>query len=187
MNHCGRARLRRSIAAAVAVATIPLVVGAPSAVSAKVDAPAAVSASVAARNPSYKVWIRRMNNKADMSGSQFIATYGSPNHFDWSTDGCSNPFPDSKYGFTWACRRHDFGYRNLKRAQSIYNRNTWRWHNKAAADYQFLEDMATHCANNWSGAEREDCYDDAELYYDVVCLVGDFEPTCGAVKKTYLR
>ena len=44
--------------------------------------------------------------------------------FDWSTDGCSAPLVGGEgrsFNFVAACRRHDFGYRNLKLLDQRYN------------------------------------------------------------------
>ena len=190
MNIFRRSHPRRVLALALSIATASsLLVAAPATASTTADAATDASAQEAARGRvSYTTWIRRMNNKADMSGSDFIRTYSTPQHFDWSSDGCSVPGPwESRFGFKWACYRHDFGYRNLKRAQARYGVNAWRWHNKAVADWQFLEDALLHCRLNWSGSERDSCYSHARTYYSFVSTFGDFDSTFNEPRFTYLR
>ena len=55
---------------------------------------------------------------------------------------CSDS-PDSAawFNFTYPCKRHDFGYRNSKRAESWYGTDTWRKWNKNVTDKQFRRDM----------------------------------------------
>lgn len=46
-----------------------------------------------------------------------------------------------------ACKRHDFGYCNAKRADSWYGgTRIWRRHNKAVADWSFRRDMGYICS-----------------------------------------
>lgn len=86
--------------------------------------------------------------------------------FDWSTDGCSVPVVGNQgrsFNFTAACRRHDFGYRNLKLLDQRYNCpesfsgticgiNTWSYgrywnaEQRLKIDEQFNRDMVESCA-----------------------------------------
>jgi hypothetical protein len=111
--------------------------------------------------------------------------------FDWSTDLCSAPFVGSSgrsFDFTAACRRHDFGYRNLKLMDERYscpNRptnevcaaGTWsygRWWNsdsRRRVDDRFRRDMLAHCATRRS-SERLSCRGWAETFHRAVRLAG---------------
>lgn len=86
--------------------------------------------------------------------------------FDWTTDGCSLPIIGAtgrSFNFGAACRRHDFGYRNLKlldqryncdnlSAGSICSTNSWLygrfWNSiqRQRIDEQFSRDMLDNCA-----------------------------------------
>src|SRR5258706_12336967 len=64
--------------------------------------------------PTDQAYVDQMLYATPMSG--FIAAVGSDQWFDWSTDFCSAPLVGNtgrSFNFTNACRRHDFGYRNL--------------------------------------------------------------------------
>ena len=61
-----------------------------------------------------RAYVEHLLYATPMSG--FIAAVGSDQWFDWSTDFCSAPLVGNtgrSFNFTNACRRHDFGYRNL--------------------------------------------------------------------------
>lgn len=111
--------------------------------------------------------------------------------FDWSTDLCSAPFVGSTgrtFDFTAACRRHDFGYRNLKLMDERYscpNRpvndvclaGTWSygtWWNsdsRRRVDDRFRRDMLAHCAGRRS-SERLSCRWWAETFHRAVRIAG---------------
>ena len=83
---------------------------------------------------------------------------------DWSTDLCSAPLVGSTgrtFDFTDACRRHDFGYRNLARAHDVRKR----------IDRQFLADMKSHCRRRWL-PDRPTCYSWAYTFYGAVRVAG---------------
>ena len=87
--------------------------------------------------------------------------------FDWTSDGCSFPViggTGRSFNFAAACRRHDFGYRNLKLFDQRYNcsnlspssicsTNTWAygqfWNSaqRLRIDEQFNRDMLDNCAS----------------------------------------
>ena len=87
--------------------------------------------------------------------------------FDWSTDGCSVPIVGSQgksFNFAAACRRHDFGYRNLKLLDQRYNcaesspgsicsisvwsyGKFWNSTERLKVDEQFNRDMLDNCAS----------------------------------------
>jgi len=87
--------------------------------------------------------------------------------FDWTTDGCSAPVIGDEgrsFNFSAACRRHDFGYRNLKLLDRRYNCaeitpdsvcsvNSWSygqyWNSqqRIRVDEQFQRDLLDSCAS----------------------------------------
>jgi len=86
--------------------------------------------------------------------------------FDWTSDGCSVPIVGGEgrsFNFTAACRRHDFGYRNLKLLDQRYNcanlaagsicssaawsfGRFWNAESRQQVDEQFNRDMLNSCA-----------------------------------------
>lgn len=118
-------------------------------------------------------WINGMNRKQDMSGSFFIADYGDPGWFNWKSDECSVPYlpkgGNGPFNFEWPCRRHDFGYRNLKRGESRYpGHNMWNKKNKAVADRQFRDDLYLHCNLHFPGKRHAACIALAVTYHYAV-------------------
>lgn len=115
----------------------------------------------------------------------------SDRHFDWSSDFCSAPLVGSTgrtYDFRQACRRHDFAYRNFKKADLVRGCRppspsalctpsllpSGRWWNSSIRhriDRQFLADMTAHC---WSraGSERIPCLTWAQVFYRSVRVAG---------------
>jgi hypothetical protein len=96
--------------------------------------------------------------------------------FDWSNDGCSAPLLGNTgrtYDFGPACRRHDFGYRNLRRLERRYGsgHTFWNTTNRFRVDRQFLSDMRGHCRHRawWL---RPACGLTAWLYFAAVRTVG---------------
>ena len=80
----------------------------------------------------------------------FVASVGSDNWFDWSTDFCSAPLVANtgrSFNFTNSCRRHDFGYRNLQLLDRRYGGGHWTTASRKRVDQLFLADMQRHC---WS-------------------------------------
>lgn len=109
--------------------------------------------------------------------STFIDTASSPGRdarFDWSTDRCSAPLVGStghSFDFTAACRRHDFGYRNLKGIEQRWGVDSWNRSSKYAVDRRFLQDMRNHCAGRgW--ASRTTCRAWALTFYFAVRQFG---------------
>ena len=91
-----------------------------------------------------------------------------PSGFDWTTDLCSAPGIGSTgitFDFSAACRRHDFGYRNL-RSYSLATSPDMR----KAIDLQFRDDLRGSCAKR-SLWQRPTCYGWSETFYRVVRLV----------------
>jgi hypothetical protein len=107
----------------------------------------------------------------------FVATAkrGDP-WFDWSTDFCSAPLVGTtgrSFDFHDACRRHDFGYRNLRTLEARYGTGSRYWNaaNRKRVDRQFLSDMKTHCRPRpWY--EESTCRAWAETFYGVVRALG---------------
>ncbi|MFI2241552.1 phospholipase [Streptomyces chrestomyceticus] len=85
--------------------------------------------------------------------------------FDWSTDYCSKS-PDNPFGFPFetSCARHDFGYRNYKKAGTFAA-------NKPRLDSALYADLKRVCAK-YSGAKKTSCYALAWTYYEAVKNLG---------------
>lgn len=116
---------------------------------------------------------------------------GGDRFFDWSSDLCSAPLVGSTgrtYDFRQACRRHDFAYRNFKKADLVRGCRpptlasicasrlipSGRWWNSTIRhriDRQFLADMTAHCWSR-SGSERIPCLAWAQVFYRSVRVAG---------------
>lgn len=116
-------------------------------------------------------------------GSSLTAFLGSARHrtnrdsvFDWTTDGCSAPLVGGTgrtFDFTASCRRHDFAYRNYKRADRE-TRHAGSWWNSTMRhriDLRFRYDMIDHCSRR-SVSERVNCHVWAEVFYRMVRIAG---------------
>jgi hypothetical protein len=107
---------------------------------------------------------------------KFIAAVDSDKWFDWSTDFCSAPLVGNtgrSFNFTNACRRHDFGYRNLHLLDRRYGPGHWNSANRRHVDQQFLADMKAHC---WSRPwyDEPTCLAWAQAFYTAVRVAGGF-------------
>lgn len=108
---------------------------------------------------------------------QFVndARSSGDRRFDWSTDYCSAPLVGStgiSFDFRNSCRRHDFGYRNLKLLDRWYGAGRfWNATNRARVDRQLLVDMRNHCAVRawWL---RTSCRRWADTFYAAVRWLG---------------
>jgi hypothetical protein len=118
-----------------------------------------------------------------------MASAGDP-WFDVTTDWCSAPLVGStgrSFDFRSACRRHDFGYRNLKLLDTRYScagraaghtcaspgraGTYWTAAARRRVDQQFLADMSSHCrARPWW--ESASCLGWAETFYSAVRSFG---------------
>ena len=104
----------------------------------------------------------------------FVATANSPTHdvrLDWSTDGCSAPIVQStgrSFDFYNACRRHDFGYRNMSRFK---NGRVWSEALRLRIDEQFRKDMRVSCTTR-DVISRTQCFTWAETYFRAVRSFG---------------
>ena len=105
----------------------------------------------------------------DTSLSAFDALAKDSTHrpagFDWSTDLCSAPGIGSTgitFDFSAACRRHDFGYRNLRNFTSASNPEA-----RKEIDVRFRADLRDSCAKR-SLWQRPTCYAWSETFYRLV-------------------
>ncbi|MGP8303175.1 phospholipase [Streptomyces inhibens] len=85
--------------------------------------------------------------------------------FDWSTDYCSKS-PDNPFGFPFeiSCARHDFGYRNYKKAGTFTA-------DKPRLDSALYADLKRVCGR-YSGAKKTSCNGLAWTYYQAVRKLG---------------
>jgi Prokaryotic phospholipase A2 len=95
--------------------------------------------------------------------------------FDWTTDWCSAPLVGNtgrSFDFTKACRRHDFGYRNLRLLDARYGRGRfWTSTQRARVDSVFRVDMRADCGvRPWW--EQHTCLNWAEIYFRAVRIGG---------------
>ena len=95
--------------------------------------------------------------------------------FDWSTDYCSAPLlgdTGTSYNFRNSCRRHDFGYRNLRLLDRRYGAGAyWNHANRLRVDQRFLVDMRNHCATR-AWFLKAACRNWADTYYAAVRWFG---------------
>ena len=104
----------------------------------------------------------------------FVATADSPEHdvrLDWSTDGCSAPIVQStgrSFDFYDACRRHDFGYRNMSRFK---NGRVWNQALRLRIDGQFRKDARASCTSKIR-LTKVQCLAWAETYFRAVRSFG---------------
>jgi len=121
-------------------------------------------------------YVQRMLYDTSMSGFLRAATVTGDRWFDWSTDLCSAPLVGStglSFDFTRPCRRHDFGYRNLRLLERRYRTGGSYWNatNRRRVDQQFLADMKAHCRTR-SWLLQPSCLAWAETYYTAVRIAG---------------
>jgi Prokaryotic phospholipase A2 len=118
-------------------------------------------------NMLYSVSIDQFNTAADTTGDRW---------FDWTTDWCSAPLVGStgrSFDFRAPCRRHDFGYRNLRLLDRRYGGGGQYWNDgtRRRVDQQLLSDMKSHCrARPWF--EEATCRLWADTFYSVVRVAG---------------
>ncbi len=87
---------------------------------------------------------------------------------DWTTDGCSAPVVGNEgrsFNFTYACMRHDFGYRNTKKL-SQFNEVV-----RTKLDEQFHRDLESSCATQVR-TRKIRCLMWAETFYVAVRATG---------------
>jgi hypothetical protein len=106
--------------------------------------------------------------------SAFVASADSLTHdarLDWSTDGCSAPVVQStgrSFDFYNACRRHDFGYRNMSRFK---NGRVWSEALRLRIDGQFRKDARASCIPKLRLTKMQ-CLAWAETYFRAVRSFG---------------
>ena len=106
--------------------------------------------------------------------SAFVASADLPSHdarLDWTTDGCSAPIVQStgrSFDFYNACRRHDFGYRNMSRFK---NGRLWSEALRLRIDGQFRKDARTSCTSKLRLTKMQ-CLAWAETYFRAVRSFG---------------
>ena len=119
-----------------------------------------------------QAFVERMLFTTPISG--FLDAVGSDTWFDWSTDLCSAPLVGNtgrSFNFTNACRRHDFGYRNLQLLDRRYGGSHWNSSSRKRVDQQLLADMKRDCwARPWY--EEPTCLAWAETFYAAVRIAG---------------
>jgi hypothetical protein len=110
-----------------------------------------------------------------VSLSEFVAVVSAGDSwFDVTTDWCSAPLVGStgrSFDFRSPCRRHDFGYRNLKLIERRYGVDAWNASSRKGVDHQFLADMRSHCRTRpWY--ESTTCFGWAEVFFAAVRAAG---------------
>lgn len=122
--------------------------------------------------PADRAFVEQMLYATSMSG--FITAVGRDPWFDWGTDFCSAPLIGNtgrSFNFTNACRRHDFGYRNLQLLERRYGVGYWNSTSRRRVDQQFLADMKSHCRSRpWY--DEPTCFAWAETFYAAVRVAG---------------
>lgn len=126
---------------------------------------------VKAAHPEYYTNASTILNESMTSFKNHKAAGYGP--YNWSDDGCSAPWfvsvllgRDWNSEFSWACKRHDFGYRNFGKGLEIRPTDTQR----ATVDSRLLSDMKAWC--NAHESWNPDCYSAAGKYYAAVRLQG---------------
>jgi Prokaryotic phospholipase A2 len=119
-----------------------------------------------------QAFVERLLYSTPIAG--FVNAVDSDPWFDWSTDLCSAPLVGNtgrSFNFTNACRRHDFGYRNLVLLDHRYGGGHWSSASRQRVDLLFRSDMRNHCYSRpWY--DEPTCLAWAETFYRVVRLVG---------------
>jgi len=107
----------------------------------------------------------------------FVARAGNGDPwFDWSTDWCSAPLVGSTgrtFDFRSACRRHDFGYRNLQLMEVRYGsgRTFWNATSRLRVDRRLHTDMDAHCSTR-AWYDRATCFAWSDVFYAAVRVAG---------------
>ncbi len=153
-------------------------------------------ASPASAAPSHdaspdRAYIERLLYGTRLDAFVDVATAAADPWFDWSTDLCSAPLVGStgrSFDFTDACRRHDFGYRNLKLLDHRYSCSRrsagevcdptwlapgryWNERSRSRVDRQLRADTRAHCRARRAW-ERPSCYAWSETFYRAVRVAG---------------
>ena len=129
----------------------------------------------------------QLTELVDYISNQLMADYQIARHddahqqtncwHDWTTDDCSVPIGgDTSVAddFAHPCHRHDFGYRNYKRIETLTGRDVWTEATKLVVDDQFLEDTREVCASR-SFFQKQVCLGWAQVFYWAVRAFGGFQ------------
>ncbi|MFD9728639.1 phospholipase [Streptomyces sp. NPDC059072] len=148
--------MRRRLTTVIAASAAALVALATPASAVPADKPQVLSSWTQTSSASHNAWLSARNNQGSWSA------YG----FDWSTDYCSSS-PDNPFGFPFqtACARHDFGYRNYKKAGTFSA-------NKSRLDDALYADLKRVCSA-YSGLKKTSCDSTAWTYYQAVKAFGN--------------
>ena len=142
-----------------------------------VVSPAAAGPEVASVHSATVDWRFVQHQLFEVPLGEFIAaSSGGDRWYDWSTDGCSAPMVGDtgvSFDFRNPCRRHDFGYRNLRLLDRRYGVGGpfWIHDNRRRVDQQFLADMSAHCRTR-SILLQPACFGWARVYYAAVRVAG---------------
>ena len=148
------------------------------AVALTISTPAAVASTSSAADPMHLSRLETLVFRMPIGDFTRIASRpaGADSTFDWSTDHCSAPLVGStgrSFDFTAACARHDFAYRNYKRADAANSRRgrVWNSRTRHRIDLQFQRDMSNHCSQR-AVADRPTCLLWGELFFRLVRVAG---------------
>lgn len=140
--------------------------------------PVAFASTSSAADPSHLFRLETLVFRTSIGDFTRIASRptAADSTFDWSTDHCSAPLVGStgrSFDFTAACTRHDFAYRNYKRADVANSQRgrVWNSRTRHRIDLQFQRDMIDHCARR-GVTERPSCRIWAETFYRLVRIAG---------------
>jgi hypothetical protein len=121
-------------------------------------------------------WAYVQQQLFQVSLSQFVRTAAAGDRwFDWTTDLCSAPLVGStglSFDFRNPCRRHDFGYRNLRLLDRRYGSGRyWTAAHRLRVDQVFLADMRAHCRTR-SIVLQAQCFSWSQTYFLAVRVAG---------------
>ncbi|MFG2289481.1 phospholipase [Streptomyces sp. NPDC048595] len=147
-------RLSAASTAALSAVLAPLLAAAP-AQAVPADKPRVLLSWTQTSAASYGIWVAARGDRVKWSAYAV----------DWSTDYCSKS-PDNPFGFPFeiSCARHDFGYRNYKRAGAFTA-------NKPRLDSALYADLKRVCGR-YSGGRKASCNSLAWTYYQAVRRLG---------------
>ena len=125
------------------------------------------------------VAVVQLSFRADLDTFLAARARHTPPDLDWSSDGCSTPFPiglgdtGRSFDFRGPCQRHDFGYRNHKLLDRRPGEHGWWWNEQVRRriDDRMFADMLTVCARKpWT--QRAACRTWAAIYHRAVRVGG---------------
>ncbi len=137
--------------------------------------PSAIEAASGHTGPGDLAYIEHQLYTQSLTDFVTVANAGS-SWFDVSTDGCSAPLVGDtgrSFNFRNPCRRHDFGYRNLRLLERRFGTGSTYWNgiSRRRVDQQFLADMKASCRPRpWY--EEITCRNWADIFYVAVRVAG---------------